>query len=117
RVDVAVRIGQLERVPGVDDGVVGIAAVRVIADKPRVRAQIFVPALALCALAARVTEPRHADAIADLEAGDAVADLIDDTDNLVAGDQRDLGVGQLAVDDVEIGPADSARADLDEQLA
>ena len=56
---------------------------------------------------------------------DAVADLRDETDDLMSGDERNLrevipdfrASRQLAVDDVQIGPADAAREDLDQQLA
>ena len=38
------------------------------------------------------------------------------SDDLMPGDERQLGVGQLAVHDVQVGPADAARGDPDEDL-
>ena len=37
--------------------------------------------------------------------------------DLVARHERQLGLGQLAVDDVQVGPADAAGLDGDEDLA
>jgi hypothetical protein len=39
------------------------------------------------------------------------------SDNLVSGNERKLGVRQVAVDDVEIGAADGARRNFDKHLA
>jgi hypothetical protein len=89
----------------------------VIADEARIRTQIFAAALALRALATRVAEPRNTDAIAGNEVGHTVTHLIDDADDFVTGDQRDLRVGQIAVDHMEIRPAHAACAHLDQQLA
>ncbi len=46
---------------------------------------------------------------------DAAGD--DLADDLVAGDQRQLGVRQFAVDDVQVGPADGAGLDPHQHLA
>ena len=37
-------------------------------------------------------------------------------DDLVAGDERQLRVGELAVDDVQVGPADAAGAHAQQDL-
>ena len=39
------------------------------------------------------------------------------TDDLVPGHERQLGLGQLAIDDVEVGAAHAAGRDCDEDLA
>ena len=65
------------------------------------------------ALATGPAEPRDADAIARRE---AVAALDDLTDDLMAEDERELRAREVAVDDVEIRPADTARADAKQQL-
>jgi hypothetical protein len=126
RLEIAVPIGQLEGIAGVDDDEVGIAAIAVIPGEPRLGTKVLAAVLAVRALAARVAEPRNADAIADHEALDAVAELGDETDDFMAGNQRKLrGINspasrasrQIAVDDMEIGPADAARQDLDQHLA
>src|SRR5439155_10431063 len=61
-VGVAVAVRQLEHVTGVCDDELRVAAVHVIAREARVAAQVLAPALAILALAARVAEPRDADA-------------------------------------------------------
>jgi len=88
----------------------------VIAREACVRAKIFVPALTLRALAARVGQPGHAHAIAGFELGDAVAQLFHDANDFVAWNERNLRVRELAVDHVQISAAYPARTDLDQQL-
>src|SRR5205814_1974622 len=53
-------------------------------------------------------EPRHADP--------PPARLVD-ADDLVPDDERELRVRKLAVDDVQVGPADPAGADANKELA
>ena len=67
-------------------------------------------------MAAGVAEPRHADARAERRV-DAVADRLDPADDLVAGNDRQLRIGQFAVDDVQIGAADAAGLDAHADLA
>ena len=62
-------------------------------------------------------EPGDADPFADGEALDAGAELLDDADDLVAGNDRQPLVRQLAVDDMQIGAADAAGLDADQHLA
>ncbi len=54
--------------------------------------------------------------VADLDAFDALADRLDDARALVAHDHR-RGPRPVAVHDVQVGVADTARAQLDEHLA
>jgi hypothetical protein len=55
-------------------------------------------------------EPGYADARAHFKA-DPFADLIDAADNFVPWHNRQLGVGQFAVDDMQVGAADAASLD------
>jgi hypothetical protein len=48
---------------------------------------------------------------------DAVADNLDGPDDLMARDDRQLRRREFAVDDVEVGAADAAGADADQDLA
>ena len=41
----------------------------------------------------------------------------DETDDLMAGNERQLGLRQLSVDDVQVGSADAAGRDCNEDLA
>src|SRR5262249_29237836 len=73
-------------------------------------------AAAVRTLAVGVAQPRDADAIADLKLS-ARTDGLDLPDNLVAGHDRNRRIRQVAVDDMEISPADSARAHPYQQLS
>ena len=64
-----------------------------------------------------MAQPRHADAIADGEFRDARPKRRHMADDLMAEHERELGLRQLAVEDVQIGAADAAGRDLDEDLA
>ena len=116
RLRVAIGWRQLEAVARVGDGVLGIAAVDLVAGEARVVAEILLAAAAIEARAVGRAEPRHADAVADGEALDARAERRDLADDLVAENERQLGMRQLAVDDVQIGAAHAAGRDLDEDL-
>ncbi len=54
--------------------------------------------------------------LADLVAGDAGAELVDDADRLVADDQS-RSDRVLALEDVDVGAADRRRGDADDGLA
>src|SRR6516165_8976897 len=95
----------------------GIAAVAGVAGKERPLAQILSAAAAIRADAAGRAEPRDPDALAYCESCHARPHGGDASDDLVAGYDRKLGVWQLAVDHVQIGPADTAGRDLDENFA
>src|SRR5262245_65946636 len=95
----------------------GIAAVAGVAGKERPIAQILSAAAAIRADAAGRAEPRDPDALAYCESCHARPHGGDASDDLVAGYDRQLGVWQLAVDHVQIGPADTAGRNLDENFA
>ena len=94
----------------------GKAAVARIAGEDRRVAQVLGALAAIGTDAAGGAEPRHADALAEREAADALADRRDAADDLVPRHDRQLGVLQLAIDDVQVGAADAAGGDLDQQL-
>jgi hypothetical protein len=60
-----------------------------------------------------MTEPGDSDAVADPLGGDAGAEHVDTADDFVTGDHGVFDAGQLAIDDVKVGPAYTASADLD----
>src|SRR6185437_1155532 len=95
----------------------GVTAVAGIAGELRRVAEVFTSRAAIGTAAIGMAEPGDADPGANCRRGDAGAEASDDADDLVAGYQRQRRVGQLAVDDVEVGPADAARLDPDEELA
>ena len=62
-----------------------------------------------------MAEPGHADPRAELEV-DAFADRLDAADDLVPRHDRQLGIGQLAVDDMQVGAAYAAGLDPNPNL-
>ena len=99
----------MEAIGRIGHGVFGVSAVERVAGEERIFAEVFLVPAAIEALAAGIAQPRHAEAVADAEFLGALACLDDRTDNLVSRNEGELGVGQFAVDDMQVGPADPAR--------
>ena len=115
---VAVAVGEREAEGGVGDGELGVAAVQRVAGEARRVAQVLPARAAVGAGPAGVAEPRDADAATGRERGwRPTPQAIDLAHDLVAGDQRQLGMRQFAVDHVQIGPADGAGPDPHQNLA
>ncbi len=106
-------IGKRQAVARVGDDLLRVASVERVAREARSVAQILAPGPAVTAGAARPAQPRDADP----QAGRELAALEDGAHDLVTEDEGQLRVEQLAVADVEIGPADPAGADTDSHLA
>jgi hypothetical protein len=62
-------------------------------------------------------EPGNANSITHCKTPVTIAQASHTSDNLVSGNERKLGVRQVAVDHVEIGAANRARRDFDKHLA
>src|SRR5206468_3348701 len=105
-----------EGVARVDEGVLGVAAVKLVPREPRIRAQILAIAAAVPAFTAGVSQPRDSDAIARCKTGGAFAGGFNSTDDFVARHDRDVDVRELAVNHVEIGAAHPAGRDPYQQL-
>jgi hypothetical protein len=56
-----------------------------------------------------VSQPWNADALINLQPVHARPDGIDPTDDFMTGNDRQFWVRQLAIHDVQVGPADAAR--------
>ncbi len=106
----------LEGIGRVGRRIFGVASVDGVAGEARGIAQVLAARAAIGATATRRAEPRHAHPFADLEAADPGSDGDDVPDDLVAGDDMRLGMRQVAVNDVQIGAADAARCDPDQDL-
>src|SRR5829696_3418174 len=91
-------------------GVLRVTAVDLIPSKPGIVAQVFPPGEAVAAPAAGPTEPGHAYPVSWCKPFDVFAGLHHLAHDLVAGDQGQLGVSQLSVDHVQVGPAHAAGA-------
>ena len=97
--EIAQRVGQIEHEPLVGHGVLGVAAVDVLAGEPAGHAQVLAAGAAVRARPVRPAEPWHAD-----------APPVHRADDLVAQDQRQMAGRDLAVAQVQVGPADAAGA-------
>ncbi len=116
-VHVVVAVRYREAVARIGDRVRGEAAVDLVARELRGVAEIFLPARAVTARPAREAEPGHADALPDLETClHGTSHLQHAPDDLVPRDQRKLRMCQVAVDHVQVRPADRAGTDLDQKL-
>ena len=90
-----------------------VAAVAVVPRKASPIAKVLATRAAVAALPARPAEPGDPDSGTLLEPLSACDHAPDD---LVAQHERELGLGQLAVDDVQVGPAYAAGGNRDEHL-
>ena len=79
-------------------------------------AEIFVAAPAIAAGAVGEAQPRDTDPHPNADALNLRAHGFDAADDLVAKHERQLGMAQLPIDDVQIGAADPAGHDLEQHL-
>ena len=95
----------------------GLEAVDQVAEDPAAAAGAeAVAALLAEAAAAARGDARDEHAVARLERRDRVADLDDRADGLVAEDRPGLHLGDVALEDVQVGPADRRRVDADDRV-
>jgi len=96
------------------EGVLGVAAVDGVAGEDGVVAEVFLVAAAEEAGAVGATDPRDSDAHAEGPVGGCALD--DFTDDLVAEGEGFVDEGKIAFEDVEVGAADSAGENAEEQM-
>ena len=109
--------GEGEAVALVGDAVVAVAAVQGVAGEARVRAQVLPAAPTIAAGAAGPAEPGDADALPFGEAIHTRAERRDAPHNLVPRHHRQPGLREIAVHHVEVGAADAAGRDTDQDFA
>ena len=102
--------------PLVGNGKIGIAAIDLIAGKTRLFTQILTVTLAIDAFSTCPAQPGDADAITDFEIFHIGSCLPHYSDNLVSRYKRDRGIGQFAVNDVQIGSTNTAGMDFNQHL-
>ena len=95
----------------------GVTAVGVVAGEARILTEVLAFGPAEAARAAGMPEPGDADPLAELEARTAGAELIDTPDNLMARDDWNVVLGQVAFNDVQVGSTDGAAGDLEPDFA
>jgi len=83
----------------------------VVPGEPRHIAEVLLPPLAESTLATGREEPGDAEAIAYPETRHPFPNPVHDPDDLVSGDERELGERQVPFDDVQVSAADSACLD------
>ena len=117
RLGVGEDLGQGVGVGLVDDGELGVAPVGVPTGEGGRQAEVLVAATAEPARPARVAEPRDPDALADGEPRRTGAQLVDHADDLVTGRHIGATRGEIALGQVEVGPAHPAHRHPHAQLA
>src|SRR5579864_9272849 len=80
-------------------------------------AKIFRAGAAVGAGSVGVVKPGNADARAEVEGLESRSESFHDANDLMTGDHRRFALRQFAFDDVEIGAADAAAVDADEDFA
>jgi hypothetical protein len=90
-----------------------IASIDVIAGKPSPLAEILIILSAEIAGSVRETKPGDTDTIAFFEVANVGAPSIDDSDNLVSGNDGNPGQCQVTLYDVQIGMAHAAATNTD----
>jgi len=91
--------------------------VDLVAGETRAVAQVLAMAGAEGAVAAGPAQPGASHALAGADVVHAGADVDDPADDLVSGNHRQHRIGQLAVDEVEVGAAHAAGFDPQQDLA
>ena len=99
---------------GADEGVLGVASVDGVAGEGGVVAEVFFVADAEGAGAVGAADPGDADAGVCGEFGGGAFD--DFADDLMAEDEGLVDEGEVAFEDVEVGAADSAGEDAEEDV-
>src|SRR5271169_6588203 len=106
----------VEEKPSVRDHRLGKAAVTRPAVKLSVRAKVLLAAPAKRTQPAGKAKPRRADPHARRERLDSRADFRHAADNLMAGNHARSASRQIAIDDMKVGSANAAGADLDDDV-
>ena len=114
---VRVPLRHQKAVPRIGQRLLGEAAIDRVAREARAVAEVLAAAAAEAAAAAGPAEPGNAHTLPQAEACDAAAKLQHRTDDLMAEHQWEFRLGELAVDDVQVGAADPTDVNLQRQLA
>src|SRR4029453_16146198 len=107
----------METVSRIRNSELGVTAIERVTGKARVITKILPAGSAIRAIAIGPPKPRDSDAISDCEVRILSADFFDLSDNLVTENQRQLRIGQFAIDHVKVGAANRAGPDTNEQLS
>src|SRR5690606_19600820 len=105
--EVAVRVREGETEARIGNGELGVAAVQVVAGVESAIAEVLEPVDAVATHAARPAEPGNAGTLARREAIHGLAQLDYLPHDLVPRNDGQFRIREIAVHDVQVGPADS----------
>ena len=111
------RIGQTVGKIFAHDGLLGISAIAIPSGKACVGAEILAAFAAVSAATVGFAQPCDADPIADFEAPAPGTQAFDHTDDLVSGNDSGMFAGKIALDEVQVGPANAAGRDAHRNLS
>ncbi len=117
RLEVAVALGKCKGKPDIGDGILGVAAIELIAGEAGLRAEVLASRRAILAMTAGAAEPGHAHAFALALLVDTLPACCDRAHDLVARHHGQSRIGELAVDEVKIRSANAAGVNRDQHLA
>jgi hypothetical protein len=98
------------------EGEFGVTPIQRVTCEASSLAEIFSTRSAVSALTTGPSQPRDSDAVANVKTLHSFAKPLDSADNFMAGNQGKFGLGQLAIDNVQIGPAYRTRSDAHEHF-
>jgi hypothetical protein len=99
------------------DSVVGVSAMGIVTGIARARTKILLFTAAKAAGTVHVPKPGNSDPLATAKLGDTGSDFVDSADDLVTRNERGSMEGEVAFDDMDIGPANGAHVHLDSNFA
>jgi hypothetical protein len=105
-------VRQSKAVPCVRQHVARIAAIACVAGEQRVIAQVLPACAAIRTYAAGEAKPWNTHALAECKSADAGSQCRYTSHNLMARDDGQLGVGQLAINDMKVRAAHAAGRNL-----
>jgi hypothetical protein len=94
----------------------GVAPIELAAGEPSQVTEVFPAIAAVTTGATRKARPRHTDTVSQRETLDLWAFLDHRPNDFVPRHQRQLGFGQIPIDNMQIGPADAAGVDANQDL-
>ena len=109
-------MSQCETIAFVRERELGIAAVDLIAGESRAIAEIFPAAAAILALLTGPAQPRNTHASAAPQTFAIGTHGLDSADDFVTRNERQFRCRQLAINDMQIGPAHAASMDAQQNL-
>ena len=98
------------------EGEFGVSSIERVACKASLLTEIFSMRSAILAFATRPSQPRNSDAVANLKALTDLAKPLNPTDDFMAGNQGKFWIGQLAINNVQIGSTYGTRRDAYEHF-